>query len=129
MFMIAPYLRILPAKNMGQGVFSVEDIPAKKVIEISPVLVMSFEERVLLDKVKLHDYIFEWNSSQKQCCVAWGYISIYNHSYESNCEYEMEYDKGCIRILTMRAIKSGEQLFINYNGTYNNKKPLWFDAI
>ncbi|MEP7257790.1 MAG: SET domain-containing protein-lysine N-methyltransferase [Flavitalea sp.] len=122
MFMIAPYLRILPAKNMGQGVFTTEDIPAKKVIEISPVLVMSYDERVALDKVKLHDYIFEWNSSQKQCCVAWGYVSIYNHSYESNCEYE-------IRILTMRPIKSGEQLFINYNGTFNNKKPLWFDAI
>ena len=28
----------------------------------------------------------------------------------------------------MRNIEKGEELFINYNGTFNNATPLWFEA-
>jgi SET domain-containing protein len=33
-----------------------------------------------------------------------------------------------ISIKTMRLIKAGEELFINYNGDWNNEKKIWFDA-
>jgi hypothetical protein len=89
---------------------------------------MSNNERVLLDQTLLHDYIFEWGEKKDQCCVALGYVSIYNHSYRSNCEYEMDYKKELISIKTMRSIKAGEELFINYNGDWNNEKKIWFDA-
>jgi len=88
--------------------------------------VMNADDRKLLDKTLLHDYIFEWGNNE--CCVALGYVSVYNHSYGSNCEYEMVIDEEFIRIKTMRHINAGEELFINYNGTWNNKKPVWFDA-
>ena len=128
MFMIKPYLYVKQAEDMGLGVFTSEAIEADVVIEVSPVLVMSGEERKLLDQTALHDYIFEWGDSPKQCIVAWGYVSLYNHAYESNCEYEMDYQAGLISIKTMRPVCSGEQLFVNYNGTYNNPASLWFDA-
>ena len=67
------------AEDMGIGVFTSEDIEADTVIEVAPVLVMEQEERKLLDQTILHDYIFEWGHPQEQCCVAWGYISLYNH--------------------------------------------------
>ena len=114
---------------MGKGVFTTEDIKAKTIIEVSPVIVMSQEERELLDQTLLHDYIFEWGDRKKQCCMAMGYVPIYNHSYNSNCEYEMEFEQDVIRITAVKNIKKGEELFINYNGTYNNSSPLWFDAI
>jgi hypothetical protein len=41
----------------------------------------------------------------------------------------MDYDDELITIKTVRAIKAGEELFINYNGDWNNAKPLWFDAV
>ncbi len=126
--MIKPYLHVKPAGEMGLGVFTSEAIGADTVIEVSPVLVMGGEARTLLDQTALHDYIFEWGDSSKQCIVAWGYASLYNHAYESNCEYEMDYKQGSISIKTMRPICSGEQLFVNYNGTYNNAASLWFDA-
>ncbi|HSZ86783.1 MAG TPA: SET domain-containing protein-lysine N-methyltransferase, partial [Puia sp.] len=65
---------------------------------------------------------------RNQCCIALGYVSIYNHSYQSNCEYEMDYKQELITIKTMRLIKAGEELFINYNGDWNNEKKIWFDA-
>ena len=89
---------------------------------------MSREERAHLDKTLLHDYIFEWGEKQDQCCMALGYIPLYNHSYQSNCTYEMDFEKQIIRVKTVRAVKAGEELFINYNGEWNNSKPLWFDV-
>jgi len=98
------------------------------VIEVSPVIVMNQKDRKLLDQTLLHDYIFEWGDSPKQCCMAMGYVPLYNHSFNSNCEYEMEYDEGLIRIQTIRKIEKGEELFINYNGTFNNTALLWFNV-
>ena len=60
--------------------------------------------------------------------MAMGYIAVYNHSYRSNCEYEMDFDNSNIHIKAIRFIKAGEELFINYNGAWNNTKPVWFDA-
>jgi SET domain-containing protein len=112
----------------GRGVFTADAIPQKTVIEISPVIVMSKQERILLDQTLMHDYIFEWGNHKNQCCVALGYVSVYNHSYEANCEYEMDYNDEVIRIKTMRYIQAGEELFINYNGDWDNKKRVWFEA-
>lgn len=126
--MILPCLLVAATNNMGRGVFTTENLAKETVIEIAPVLVMSKEERLLLDKTLLHDYIFEWGNDTKLCCMALGYVPLYNHSYKSNCEYEMDFDEQIISIKTVRFIKAGEELFINYNGDWNNGKLLWFDA-
>lgn len=125
--MILPCLFIASAESMGQGVFTSESISAGTVIETAPVIVMNTEERKLLDKTRLHDYIFEWGYEKKQCCMALGFVPVYNHSYESNCDYEMDYENEMICIRAIREITAGEQLFINYGGDWDNKKPVWFD--
>ena len=126
--MILPCLFVAATGNMGRGVFTSENIAEGTVIEISPVIVMSADERKLLDKTLLHDYIFEWESENGKCCLALGYVSIYNHSYKSNCEYEMDFENEIIKIKTIRLIKEGEELFINYNGDWNNGKKIWFEV-
>ena len=113
---------------MGRGVFTSENLEPDTIIETSPVIVMTRAERKLLDQTLLHDYIFEWGGIKEQCCMALGYVAVYNHSYTSNCEYEMDYENESIHIKTVRYINAGEELFINYNGTWNDKKKLWFDA-
>jgi uncharacterized protein len=126
--MILPNLFIAPSGNMGRGVYTSSAIEADTIIEISPVIVMNNDDRKLLDKTLLHDYIFEWGKKTDQCCMALGYVPMYNHSYKSNCEYEMDFDNDLISIKTVRYIKEGEELFINYNGEWNDSKPLWFEA-
>jgi len=126
--MILPSLYIVETKMMGHGVFTSENIRKGAVVERSPVIVMSAEERKLLDQTLLHDYIFEWGEKKALCCLALGYVSIYNHSYRSNCEYEMDFKKLEITVRAVQSIKAGEELFINYNGAWNNKKPVWFEA-
>src|ERR1700712_4772838 len=126
--MILPCLIIAPTRDMGRGIFTTKNLAKKTIVEIAPVLVMSKEERLLLDQTLLHDYIFEWGHENDQCCMALGYVPLYNHSYKSNCEYEMEFDDHIMRIKTVRSIKAGEELFINYNGDWNDGKLLWFEA-
>ena len=126
--MVFEGLYIEKSNGKGRGVFTKQDIPANTIIEISPVVVMSAEERILLDQTLLHDYIFEWGKDSKQCCMALGYVPVYNHSYRSNCEYEMDFDNEIIKIKTIRAIEAAEELFINYNGDWNDAKKIWFDV-
>jgi uncharacterized protein len=124
--MILPFLIVDMSEKKGRGVFTSENIDENTLIEISPAIVMNMHERKLLDQTLLRDYIFEWGHDRKQCCVALGYVSLYNHSYQSNCEYIMDYELELISIKTMRFIKAGEELFINYNGDWNNQKKVWF---
>lgn len=127
--MIAPCLYISPTENRGRGVFTAEAIEKDSVIEIAPVIVMSDKERKLLDQTLLHDYIFEWGEQNKACCVALGWASVYNHSYKSNCTYEMDFTAQTITIKTVKKIKAGAELFINYSGSFNSKKKVWFDVV
>lgn len=126
---IADSLFLAPSKGRGHGVFTSKAIPAKKIIERSLVLVFDPKERKLLEKTGLHNYIFEWAEDNKSCCVALGYISLYNHSYNANCEYIMDFEKRTVVIKTVRDIKAGEELTINYNGEPNNQTPVWFDVV
>ena len=126
--MILPFLFIAPTETRGRGVYTSEDIEEGVMVEVSPVVVMSMEERKLLDQTLLHDYIFEWGDNKDQCCMAMGYVPLYNHSYTSNCEYGMDYEHQLISITTIRPIKAGEELLVNYNGDWNDATPLWFEV-
>jgi len=127
--MLKPYLFIDKTKDKGRGVFSRERIPSGTIIEIAPVIVMEKTDRQYLDKTLLHDYIFEWGQEKDKCCMALGYIPMYNHSYKSNCEYFMNFEEETIQIKTIKIIESGEELSINYNGDWNDNKKVWFDVV
>jgi len=126
--MIKPFLYLKKTANKGRAVFTKEKIPANTIIEESPVIIMSKEERVHLDKTLLHDYIFEWGNEKDKCCVALGYIPIYNHSFKSNCEYYMDFEEETIQIKSIKAVESEQELTINYNGDWNDNKKIWFDV-
>jgi len=127
--MIKEYLHIEKTKSKGRGVFTRQKIEADTLIEESPVIMMNAEDRVNIDKTLLHDYIFAWGKNEDQCAVALGYVSVYNHSYESNCEYFMNFEKEIIEVKTVRQVNPGEELTINYNGDWNDKKKVWFDVL
>jgi hypothetical protein len=125
--MVLPCLFVAETSGRGRGVFTSEPIQAGTVVEIAPVIVMESEDRQYLDKTLLHDYIFEWNPERNQCCMALGYVPVYNHSHSSNCEYDMDYEHALITIKAVNNIQSGEELFINYNGDWNDARPVWFE--
>jgi len=126
--MLKPYLFVDVTETRGRGVFTSEPIAADTVVELSPVIVMTMADREHLDKTLLHDYIFEWGDKQEECCMALGLIPMYNHSYRSNCEYFMDFEDASIFVKTVRDVEAGEELTINYNCTWNDETPIWFEA-
>jgi SET domain-containing protein len=126
--MILPDLIIAPSGKKGRGVFAGKTIEKNTVIEISPVIVLDKKDRNLIEKTKLNNYIFEWGEKRKKACIALGYVSLYNHSYSSNCEYEMDFESKTIKITTVKKVMIGEELTINYNAEPDNKTPIWFEA-
>ena len=121
-------LYVAPTTRKGKGVFTEDALPANTVIEVAQAITISEHDRQHIDKTILHDYIFEWGNEQKECAMALGLVPIYNHSYDSNCTYVMQYDSQEFIIQTVKNIEAGEELTINYNGEPDDKTPLWFDA-
>ncbi len=126
--MIKDWLYLKSTENKGRAVFTKKRIPANTIIEEAPVIVMNKKDRIYLDKTLLHDYIFEWGKKTGKCCIALGYISMYNHSYKSNCEYFMNFEEETIQIKAIKTIEKEEELTINYNGDWNKNKKVWFDV-
>jgi SET domain-containing protein len=126
--MILPFLTIASSNNRGRGVFTQEPIKANTIIEIAPVIVVDANERVKLEQTLLYDYIFEWGEDSKMAAVALGYISIYNHSNQPNCAYEMDFEHQTISITTLCDIEMGKELFINYMHPEGpSSDPVWFE--
>ncbi len=126
--MILPFLTIASSNKRGRGVFTTETIEAHITIEIAPVIVVDASGREKLEQTLLYDYIFEWGADSKMAAVALGYISMYNHSNNPNCAYEMDFENETISIKTLHAIKTGEELFINYMCPEGpSSEPVWFE--
>jgi SET domain-containing protein len=125
--MILPILTIAPSPKRGRGVFATERILMNTTIEIAPVIVLSKEERHIVEQTLLYDYIFEWGEDQKLAAVALGYVSIYNHAVHPNCMYDMNEEDQTISIITLKDIEIGDELFINYNAETEEASPVWFE--
>lgn len=126
--MISPLLNIQISADRGRGIFASQNIRKGFIIEVSPVIVLNEKERKIVEKTVLFNYIFEWGKNKKSGALALGYASLYNHSYDANLKYEMDFEKKLITIKTVRSIKKGEELFINYNAEPKDKTKVWFDA-
>ena len=122
-------LTITDTPQKGRGVFTVEAIEEGTVVEIAPVVVFTAEERTHLEKTGLYNYIFEWGEGLTGCCVALGWVSIYNHAGPSNCEYVMNFEDAQMAIISRQDLIAGEELTINYSTDWNDAKPVWFEAV
>lgn len=129
--MIRPFLYLKKIPGKGRGIFTSKEIKPGMLLEESPVIVMPSKDRENIDKTLLHDYIFEWgekNNEPMKCCMALGWAPMYNHSYQSNCEYYMDFEEEMIQIKAIREIAKDEELTINYNGDWNDEKKVWFEV-
>lgn len=121
------HLEIKMTPRKGRGVFCTRALPRDFLVEEAPVIPMSAKDRRHLDQTLLHDYIFEWRAGEeKGCCMALGYVPVYNHDNPSNCEYLMDYEANTIRVYTIREVAAGEELTVNYHGDFDADGAVWF---
>jgi SET domain-containing protein len=117
-------LKRIPGK--GLGLFATQDIKEGDIIEEAPVLPMTPTERKHCAKTILNHYMYPWRST-RSACIAFGYGSIYNHSFTPNADWKQNFKT--IRMV-IKDIKKGEEITVNYNGEPDDMSTdqLWFDV-
>lgn len=116
-----------PSERHGLGVFAARDFEAEEIIEVCPLILFPKSELQHIRQTTLDDYYFDWGDDGEWYAMALGYGSLYNHSYEPNAEYGMDFDAKTIDFYCIRPIKAGEEITINYNGDPAVNTPVWFE--
>jgi len=128
MSQLIPHIFVAHSQLHGRGVFTGVSISAGSIIEICPILYLPAEDIGSLQNTVINDYYFEWGQDLEAGALALGYGSIYNHSFTSNANYQVDMEANILYIHALRDILPGEEITINYNGNPEDDSPLWFDT-
>ncbi len=116
-----------PSELHGRGVFAARDIEAGEIIEICPVLIFPQSQLPHIRQTMLDDYYFDWGDDGAFYAVCLGYGSLYNHEYEPNAEYGMDFAAETIDFYAVKDIPAGTEITVNYNGEPGNREKVWFE--
>ncbi|MEH2022538.1 SET domain-containing protein [Nostoc sp.] len=111
----------------GRGVFAQKRFFKGEIIERVPVVVIPAEQVEFLDKTTLGNYYYDWED--KAAAIALGLSSLINHSYHPNSYYVKNFAEGELDLIAYRDIEAGEEITANYNGSPDDKSPIWFDVV
>jgi SET domain-containing protein len=53
---------------------------------------------------------------------------LFNHSYKPNALFKINFKKQTVDFYAHKNIKSGEEIFVNYNGDPDDQGSLWFEV-
>ncbi|KAF8945008.1 hypothetical protein BGZ47_003398 [Haplosporangium gracile] len=111
-------LQIQDCGAKGRGIVTTVVVPARTVIDISPILLFPSEEYSTHGQyTQLDHYTYRWKGGM---ALALGLGSMFNHSSTPNVGFQRDIDNGLIRYSTLREIQVGEELCISYGPS------LWF---
>jgi SET domain-containing protein len=116
-----------PSELHGRGIFAAQDISEGEIIEICPVLIFPKLELPMVRQTMLDNYYFDWGTEGEYFAVCLGYGSLYNHEYEPNAEYGMDFEAETIDFYAIKNIVAGEEITVNYNGEPGNMEKVWFE--
>ncbi|OYD97507.1 SET domain-containing protein-lysine N-methyltransferase [Nostoc sp. 'Peltigera membranacea cyanobiont' 210A] len=111
----------------GRGVFAQKRFLKGELIERVPVVVIPAEQVEFLDKTILGNYYYDWED--KAAAIALGLSSLINHSYHPNSYYVKKFADRELDLIAYRDIEAGEEITANYNGSPDDKSPIWFDVV
>ncbi len=114
----------------GRGVFALKDFKAGEIVESCPVINITPKERKRLEKTIFNFYIYPWRSTRSGC-LALGYGSIYNHSFNPNADWKQNFKTNSMVYRAIKPIKKGEEVLVNYNGEPDDMTPIptdWFEV-
>lgn len=111
--------------EFNRGVFATCDIKKGTLFHEAPVVPYPNDQHKYIERTVLEDYVYEYGINHS--AVVLGYGMLFNHSYEPNATYEINFDKHTFDYYAYKDIKAGEEVLINYNGEVDDYEPLWFN--
>lgn len=110
----------------GYGVFAARAFDPEELVECCPVIVCPSQQESLLEETELRGHYFWWEDDGLG--IALGFGSLYNHAWEPNARYDLDYDLNVVRFYAVRRIAAGEEITVNYTGEPGGRGELWFDS-
>lgn len=101
----------------GRGLFASVEIPPAAPIGAYPLLILSHQETAALKATRVFHYVFyvdERTDGMMRAAVAFGVISMCNHSPEANAAFHIDTDRQEVTLTAMRVIRAGEEILIDY---------------
>ncbi|WP_213421493.1 SET domain-containing protein [Bhargavaea massiliensis] len=111
--------------EFNRGVFATCDIDKGTLIHQAPVIAYPNDQHEHIERTLLADYAFEYGLNHT--AILLGYGMLFNHSYQPNADYEISFENQTFNFYAHTAIKTGEEILINYNGDVDDQELLWFD--
>lgn len=101
----------------GRGLFASGRIAPGAVIGVYPLLVLSHEDTAHLKATRLYHYVFyvdERADGAARCAVAFGEISMCNHSPDANAGFEVDAVAQTVTLTALTDIASDAEILIDY---------------
>ena len=101
----------------GRGLFASGQIAAGSVIGVFPLLILSHEDTEHLKATRLYHYVFyvdERADGAVRCAVAFGEISMCNHSRDANAGFEVDAGAQTVTLTALTDIASDAEILIDY---------------
>ncbi len=111
--------------DFNRGVFATCSIKKGELLHSAPVIAYPNEQHEHIEKTLLADYAFEYGIGRT--AILLGYGMLFNHSYDPNATYEINFDNETFDFFAYKDIEAGEEILINYNGEVDDQELLWFD--
>ncbi len=115
----------------GHGVYAQKEFRPGAVIEISPLILLASAEREYLQCTSLFRYYFLVGNKETPVALGLGYSSLYNHAGKANGDYSVSLENASITIKACKAIRPGDEITLNYNGSPDDVSPVYrtFDVV
>ena len=101
----------------GRGLFAAIAMNPGDVIAVYPLLVLSQEDTATVRSTLLHHYVFyvdENEAGDMRAAVAFGEISMCNHSPNANADFTVDAAARTVTLSANQAIRPGEEVLIDY---------------
>jgi hypothetical protein len=101
----------------GRGLFASTDIPAGALLGVYPLLILSHEDTEQIKSTRVYHYVFyvdEREDGAVRAAVAFGKISMCNHSPQANADFYVDAAAETVTLTTRVALKAGDEILIDY---------------
>src|SRR6201997_1577246 len=98
--------------EFNRGVFATCDINKGQLLHEAPVISYPNEQHQYIEQTLLADYAFEYGINHS--AILLGYGMLFNHSYEPNATYEINFKNHTFDFFAYTDIKAGDEILINY---------------
>lgn len=112
-----PLLSVQSSPVHGRGLYCLNDVEQGAQIGAFPILILSPDDSASVVPTRLYHYVFHVDENEvgrPRYAVAFGAISMCNHSADPNAEFRVEPAAEQVILTARRKVCAGEEICIDY---------------